>query len=97
MKTSARVGFTPPVWKRAQIQRLKESRLIIRGDEDRGLIFFFVPPEPRTDVSLTSVAVFEKVHFGLNTGRAKQVAEGRFLCRTSSSNLKTSATNRMYR
>ena len=38
MKTSARVGYAPPVWKRAQVQGLKESRQTIRGDEDRGLV-----------------------------------------------------------
>ena len=31
-------GYVPPVWKRAQVQGLKESRLTIRGDEDRGII-----------------------------------------------------------
>ena len=31
IKTSARVGYAPPVWKRAQVQGLKESRLTIRG------------------------------------------------------------------
>ena len=30
-------GYAPPVWKRAQVPGLKESRLTIRGDEDRGL------------------------------------------------------------
>ena len=38
IKTSAREGYAPPVWKRAQVQGLKESRLIIRGDKDRGLV-----------------------------------------------------------
>ena len=36
IKASARVGYAPPVWKRAQVQGLKESRLTIRGDEDQG-------------------------------------------------------------
>ena len=31
-------GYAPPVWKRAQVPGLKESRLTIRGDEDRGLV-----------------------------------------------------------
>ena len=35
---SARVGYAPPVWKQAQVQGLKESRLTIRGDEDQGLV-----------------------------------------------------------
>ena len=38
IKTSARVGYAPPVWKRAHVQGVKESRLTIRGDEDRGLV-----------------------------------------------------------
>ena len=38
LKTSARVGYAPPVWKRAQVQGLKESRQTIRGDEDRGIV-----------------------------------------------------------
>ena len=32
--TSARVGYTLPVWKSAQVQGLKESRLAIRGGDD---------------------------------------------------------------
>ena len=36
MKTSARVGYAPPVLKRAQVKGLKESRLTIRGNEDHG-------------------------------------------------------------
>ena len=40
IKTSARVGYAPTVWKRAQVQGLKESRLTIRGDEDRVLVSF---------------------------------------------------------
>ena len=32
------MGYAPPVWKRAQVQGLKESRLTIRGDEDQGLV-----------------------------------------------------------
>ena len=32
ISTSARVGYAPPFWKRAQVQGLKESRLTIRGD-----------------------------------------------------------------
>ena len=39
IKTSARVGDAPPVWKRAQIQGLKESRLTLRGDGDQDLAF----------------------------------------------------------
>ena len=31
-------GYAPPVWKRTQVQGLKESRLTIRGDEDRGIV-----------------------------------------------------------
>ena len=31
-------GYAPPVWKRAQVQGLKKSRLTIRGDEDRSLV-----------------------------------------------------------
>ena len=38
MKTYARVGSALPVWKRAQVKGLKESRLSIRGDEDQGLV-----------------------------------------------------------
>ena len=38
IKTSARVGYTPPVLKRALVQGLKEFRLTFRGDEDRGLV-----------------------------------------------------------
>ena len=38
--TSARVGYAPPVRKRAQVQGLKESRITIREDEDRGLVSF---------------------------------------------------------
>ena len=37
MNTSARAGYTLPVWKWAQVQGLKESRLSIRGEEDQGL------------------------------------------------------------
>ena len=36
----ARVGYAPPVWKRAQVQGLKESRLTIKGNEDRGLVSY---------------------------------------------------------
>ena len=32
-------GYAPPVWKRAKVQGLKESRPTISGDEDRGLVF----------------------------------------------------------
>ena len=35
IKTSARVGYAQPVWKRVQVQELKDSRLKIRADEDR--------------------------------------------------------------
>ena len=35
---TARVGYAPPVWKRAWAQTLKESRLTIRGDMDRCLV-----------------------------------------------------------
>ena len=38
IKTSARVGYVPPVWKRGQVQGLKESRLTIREIEDQGLV-----------------------------------------------------------
>ena len=39
IKTSATVGYAPPVWKRAQVQGLKESRLTIRGDgDDQGIV-----------------------------------------------------------
>ena len=38
IKTSARVGYTPPVRKRAQVQGLKESQLPNRGDKDQGLV-----------------------------------------------------------
>ena len=38
IKTSARVGYAPPIWKRFQVQGLKESRVIFRGDKDRGLV-----------------------------------------------------------
>ena len=37
IKTSTRVDYAPPVWKRAQVQGLKESRLTIRGKEERAL------------------------------------------------------------
>ena len=30
--------LSPPVWKRAQVQGLKEARLAIRWDEDQGLV-----------------------------------------------------------
>ena len=33
IKTSARVGYAPPVWKRAHVQGLKESRITIKWDE----------------------------------------------------------------
>ena len=32
--TSVRVGGAPPIWKQAQVQGMKESRLTIRGDGD---------------------------------------------------------------
>ena len=38
IKTSARVGYAPPVLKRAHVKELKESRLTIRGEEDQGLV-----------------------------------------------------------
>ena len=38
IKTSTREGYAPPVWKRAQVQGLKEFRQTIRGDEDRGIV-----------------------------------------------------------
>ena len=38
IKPSARVGYATHVWKRAQVHRLKESRLTIRGDEDQGIV-----------------------------------------------------------
>ena len=38
IKTSARVGYVPPVLKRAHVQGLKESRLSIGGHEDQGLV-----------------------------------------------------------
>ena len=34
MKTSARLGYASPVWKRAQVQGLKESRRTIKGDQE---------------------------------------------------------------
>ena len=37
---SARVGYAPPIWKRAQVKGLKESRPTIRVDEDQGLVSF---------------------------------------------------------
>ena len=37
IKTSTRVGNAPPVWKRAQDQGLKESRLTIRGNKGQCL------------------------------------------------------------
>ena len=40
INTSARVGYAPPTWKRAQVKGMRESRLTIRGDEDQGLVFF---------------------------------------------------------
>ena len=36
IKTSTRVGFVPPVWKRAQVKGIMESRQKLRGDEDQG-------------------------------------------------------------
>ena len=39
-KGTAKEGYAPPVWKRVQIQGMKESRLTIRVDEDQGLVFF---------------------------------------------------------
>ena len=38
IKAFTGVDYAPPVWKRAQAQGLKESRLTIRGDEDQGLV-----------------------------------------------------------
>ena len=38
MRTSIRVGYAPPVWKRTHIQGLKETRQTIRGDEGQGLV-----------------------------------------------------------
>ena len=38
MKTSARVGYAPPVWKLAQVQELKESQITIGTDEDQVLV-----------------------------------------------------------
>ena len=38
IKTSTRVGYAPPVWKRVQVQGLMESRLTIKGDEIQGLV-----------------------------------------------------------
>ena len=38
IKTSARVGYAPHVWKRAQAQGLNDYRLIIREDEGQGLV-----------------------------------------------------------
>ena len=38
MQTSARVDYAPPIWKRAQVQWLKESRLTIRGAMIRDLV-----------------------------------------------------------
>ena len=38
IKTSARVGYAPPVLKRTPVKVLKVSRLSIRGDEDQGLV-----------------------------------------------------------
>ena len=37
IKTSARVGYAPPVWKLTQVQGLKESRLTRRGDKENFL------------------------------------------------------------
>ena len=34
LDTSVRVGCTPLIWERAQIQRIKESRLTIRGNKN---------------------------------------------------------------
>ena len=36
--TSDRAGYAPPIRKRAHVQGLKESRITIRGDDDRGLV-----------------------------------------------------------
>ena len=38
IQTSARVGYTPPVWKQAQVKGLQESRLTIGGDEDWNIV-----------------------------------------------------------
>ena len=38
IKTPARVDYAPPVLTRAQVQGLEESRLIIRGHKDQGLV-----------------------------------------------------------
>ena len=38
LKTSATEGYAPPIWKQAEVQGLKESRLIIRWDEDKNLV-----------------------------------------------------------
>ena len=43
IKISARVGYTPPAWKRAQVQGLKESRQTIRGDDVQALVSCIVP------------------------------------------------------
>ena len=38
IKTSARVGYAPPICKRDQVQGLKESRITLRGDGNQGLV-----------------------------------------------------------
>ena len=38
IKTSARVGYASPVWKRTQVQGLEMSRLTIGGNVDQGLV-----------------------------------------------------------
>ena len=35
---SMRLGRAPPVWKRSHVQKLNDSRLTIRGDEDQDLV-----------------------------------------------------------
>ena len=42
IKTSARAGYAPAVWKRAQVHRLKEPQLTIRGDKDQDLVSYEV-------------------------------------------------------
>ena len=39
IKTSTRVCYAPPLCKRAQAQRLKNSQITIRVDEDQGLVY----------------------------------------------------------
>ena len=64
IKAFVRVGYAPPVWKRAQVQGLKESRLTIRGHEDQDLVFY---EEVGQVPSYSPYRLFSRSAFALET------------------------------